>query len=474
VATHSHKAPDEKLYLNEAANAVKIPAWIIGIIGLAAAAGLATVLEPGFGRFYHAYLISFGFVLAISVGSLFFVLVTHLVRAGWCTSFRRIPESLAAALPYLGVMALPIIVSVMSKDASLYPWAISLEGVKDEHALVEPAEHTGILLAAADEHAAAGEAAHDAAAHAGKDPHAPREAGYHAAFGYKDKGVLTQAKRPWLNPVFFSVRIVLYFVVLSAVALYFYRNSRRQDETHDPDISRKLSKSAPVAIILFALSVTFAVFDLLMSLDHHWYSTIFGVYFFAGAMIACLSTTIIVLNILQRTGYLTKSVTVEHYHDIGKFMFGFIVFWAYIAYSQYMLQWYANLPEITPWWLRRGASVGQDAPEVSVSFGVVSLILLFGHFVIPFCFLMSRHVKRNRDLLLLGAAWLLFFCWFDLYWLVAPELNNGTWYFPWVEIAAAVGVISIFVAIVAGIMARAPLRATHDPRLKEALAFHNI
>ena len=474
MATHSHKAPDEKLYLNEAANAVKIPAWIIGIVGLALAAGLASFLEPGFGRFFHAYLISYCFVLAISVGSLFFVLVTHLVRAGWCTNFRRIPESFAAAMPYLGVMALPIVVSVMMKDGSLYPWAIPLEGVKDHHAQVESAAQTGVLLASTDNHAVSGEAVLVASSYAGKDPHAPKSPGYHSAYGYKDKGPLTQAKRAWLNPEFFSVRIVLYFVVLSAVALYFYRHSRRQDESHDPEISRKLSKSAPVAIILFALSVTFAVFDLLMSLDHHWYSTIFGVYFFAGAMIACLSTTIIVLNILQRTGYLTKSVTVEHYHDIGKFMVGFIVFWAYIAYSQYMLQWYANLPEITPWWLRRGASVGQDAPEASVSFGVISLMLLFGHFVIPFCFLLSRHIKRNRDLLLLGAAWMLFFCWFDIYWLVAPELNNGVWYFPWVEIAAAVGVIGIFVAIVSGILSKAPLRATHDPRLKEALAFHNI
>lgn len=463
--------PSEKLRLNEAGAAVAIPAWIVGVIGVGAAAGLATVLEPGFGRFYHAYLISFMFVLALALGGLFLTMVTHLVRAGWIASIRRIPETLAATIPYLGILALPIIISVMSQDGSLYPWAVSLDGHEPEHhaAAVDsagtPADDFALLAAAepmADAH-------HGEGAYKKEKP-----VGYHTAYGYQDRGEFTEAKRPWLNPVFFSIRIVGYFIVWSILARMFYGMSRRQDETGDPDISRVLSVRAALGIVVFALTVTYGVFDLIMSLDHHWYSTIFGVYYFAGAMIGVFASTIVILNCLQRTGYLTGSVTTEHYHDLGKFMFGFIFFWGYIGFSQYMLQWYANLPETTPWWIRRGVALSVDAQPQTASFGVISLALLFGHLLIPFAFLISRHIKRNRDLLLLAAVWMLVFCWLDLYWLIAPELNNGAFYFPWVELAAAVGVIGLFVGIFVSILGKAPLRSLKDPRLGEALAFQNI
>jgi hypothetical protein len=296
--------------------------------------------------------------------------------------------------------------------------------------------------------------------------------GYYAAYGYTTYDFMSQAKRAWLNPTFFSVRLVLYFVIWSAIARHFYALSREQDRTGDPDITRRLSARAPLTIVVFALSVTFAVFDLLMSLDHHWYSTIFGVYYFAGAMIATFATAIVALNVLHRGGFLTRSVNVEHFHDLGKFLFGFTFFWGYIAFSQYMLQWYASILEATPWWIRRGASTAEET--VNPEFAGLSIVLLVGHFLIPFPFLLSRHIKRNRVALLCGAVWLLVMCWIDLFWLVMPELNNGVWYFGIPEIGCAVGLIGLFVAIVVSIARHAPLRPLKDPRLHEAVAFHNI
>lgn len=194
-------------------------------------------------------------------------------------------------------------------------------------------------------------------------------------------------------------------------------------------------------------------------------------------MIATFASIIVVANILQRTGFLGASVNTEHYHDLGKLMFGFIVFWAYIGFSQYMLQWYANIAETIPWWSRRGVSTAtydENTYGAVGQYGTFSLILLFGHFVIPFIFLLSRHIKRNRDLLLLGAVWMLVMCWIDLYWLIMPELNNGVFYFGLPEVLCAVGLIGVFVAIVTGMLAKAPLRPIKDPRLPESLAFHNI
>ena len=138
-------------------------------------------------------------------------------------------------------------------------------------------------------------------------------------------------------------------------------------------------------MVLFALSLNFAAFDLLMSLDPHWFSTIFGVYYFAASVVAFLAVMPKILYGLQMRGILKNAVTVEHYHDFGKLLFGFIVFWAYIAFSQYMLIWYGNLPEETEWFLKRQTG----------EWTTVSLILIFGHFVVPFLLLVSRMIKRR-------------------------------------------------------------------------------
>jgi len=201
-----------------------------------------------------------------------------------------------------------------------------------------------------------------------------------------DDEALHQKVAYYLNPGFFAVRAVLYFVVWIGLARFFLRRSITQDESGDPALTQRMERGSPAALLLFALTVTFASFDWLMSLEPKWFSTIFGVYYFSGAAVGFLAAIILLVMLLQATGRLTSSVTVEHYHDLGKLLFGFVVFWGYIAFSQYMLIWYANIPEESVWYLARQQG----------SWKWVSLVLLFGHLLIPFFGLLPREAKRRK------------------------------------------------------------------------------
>src|SRR5262249_17551674 len=163
-------------------------------------------------------------------------------------------------------------------------------------------------------------------------------------------------------------------------------------------------------MLIFALTISFAGFDWLMSLQPHWYSTIFGVYTFAGAFVSSLAVLGLMTIALQRSGLYKRVSTVEHRHDIGKLEFAFIVFWSYIAFSQFMLIFYANLPEETIFF--RSRWVG--------SWVSLSWLLVVGHFVFPFSFLLSRHVKRHPLGFTVASAWIVFIHYIDMYWLVLP------------------------------------------------------
>jgi hypothetical protein len=178
-----------------------------------------------------------------------------------------------------------------------------------------------------------------------------------------------------------------------------------------------------------------------------------------------------VVYLLQRTGYLNRTITTEHYHDLGKFLFGFTFFWGYIAFSQYMLLWYASIPEETGWYARRGAT----SVDAGINgFTTVSLLLLFGHLLIPFAGLLSRHVKRAKEILVFWAVWLLVFHWLDMYWVIMPEFDDGHVHFGLIEILCFLGIGGIYVAGLLRIGLRHALRPVMDPRLPESLTFQNI
>ncbi len=371
-------------------------------LGFGIAAAVAAAGHEAGRSFFFAYLLNYAFTLSLALGALFFVILQHLTRAGWSVVLRRLAEGLAATLPVLALLFVPILLGLHH----LYHWS---------HAEV---------------------AAHDP---------------------------LLQKKAAYLNVPFFVLRWAVYLAAWSLLARFFLRRSTAQDASGDPAETHAMQRRAAPAMLAFGVTVTFAAFDLLMSLDAHWYSTIFGVYFFAGCLVGFIALLIVVAFVLQRAGLLTHAITREHYHDLGKLLFAFVVFWAYIAFSQYMLIAYANLPEETGWFLRRQSG----------GWGWVGLLLVFGHFLLPFLALLSRTPKRRKRLLVPVAVWVLAMHWVDLFFLVAPERSPDRFALFAADLALLVGFAGAMTAVFARTFKDRSLLAEGDPRLAESLTFEN-
>lgn len=213
-------------------------------------------------------------------------------------------------------------------------------------------------------------------------------------------------------------------------------------------------------MILFAVTINFAAFDWIMTLDPHWFSACLGIYYFAGCVVATLAAMTLIVFTLQRFNYL-QDITLEHYHDLGKLLFGFTMFWAYIAFSQYLLIWYANIPEETLWYAHRQTGGWQ----------YVGLLLIVGHFLIPLFGMMSRHVKRNPSALAAWAAFLLLMRLVDVFWLVKP-VYASTISVTAADVLCLIGVAAIATRSVLKRMAAVDLVPTADPHLEESVAFH--
>ncbi|RLE25998.1 MAG: quinol:cytochrome C oxidoreductase [Acidobacteria bacterium] len=388
--------------LEEMSSRILMMAGVLLVVGGGGAIGLALGSDGGMHRLAETYLVSFAYFLSLALGALFFVLLQHLTHAGWSVVVRRLAEALSVNVILMAVLVIPVLLNM----EHLYHWA-----------------HPG----AAD---------HDA---------------------------ILAGKTPFLNPQFFTIRLVVYFAIWSLLAWFFFSNSRKQDSTADPKFTRRMEALSAPGMILFALSLNFAAFDLLMSVNPHWFSTIFGVYFFAGSVVVIMATLVILAAYLQRQGRLQGIVTVEHYHDLGKLLFGFVVFWAYIAFSQYMLYWYGNIPEETVWYLTRQTG----------NWTGISVALLFGHFVIPFLALVSRFPKRRPRLLVLAALWMLAMHWLDLYYLVGPEFHPEGASIGLMDILCFLGMGGLFFLVLAWRLRKIALVPVGDPRLAESLSFEN-
>ena len=274
---------------------------------------------------------------------------------------------------------------------------------------------------------------------------------------------LLQWKAPYLNVPFFLTRALFFFAIWSGIAVFYYRGSRGQDATGDLGVSARLRRFAGPAIIVLALTQSFASIDWIMSLTPHWYSTMFGVYFFAGSFVGFIALLSILAVAMRGAGLLDTVISAEHLHDVGKLLFGFTAFWAYIAFSQFFLMWYASMPEETIWYKAR----------MEGSWLTMSFLLMAGHFVAPFFYLMGRDVKRRGATLAIGAGWLLVMHFVDLYWQVMPTLHPEGIRPSVLDVAALVAVGGCFVAAASWLMRRQALVPLRDPRLAESLAFEN-
>ena len=433
----------EKLRLGERARPAFMAAAIVAAVGLALSLVLGYGKDGGLRRFYFAYLFGYAFFLSIALGALFFVLMQHLTRAGWSVTVRRIGEAIAATIPVLGILSVPLLAAIAAQKGTPYPWALPLSTATPE--AVRAAER-------------------------GEASEAPDTNGADAVEHPTLDSVVLQ-KRAWLNPGFVIGRVVFYFAIWSWMALWYRKQSVDQDKSVDPAATSRMQVLSGICMLVLGLTLTGAAGDLIMSLDPHWFSTIFGVYYFAGSAVASFAVLIIAARLLQRAGYLNRSITVEHYHDLGKYLFGFTFFWGYIALSQYMLLWYANIPEEITWFERRGATT--VASRVT-GWSWVIVAILFGQLLVPFAGLMSRHVKRRPGVLLAWAVWALAFHLLDVYWLVMPQCPKFTVASIAVDLAAVVGIGGAVVATFLHYLGAASLRPIADPRLQESLAFQNV
>ena len=359
----------------------------------------AFVFEPQ--RAFFDYLWIFIFLISIAVGSLGLVALEYMVGATWSTPFRRVFEITASIVPYLIILAIPLFFGLHD----LFHWS-----------------HEDVVKA--------------------------------------DK-ILT-AKEPYLNVQFFTIRTAVILLLWTLFYLLLTRNSEKQDESGDPKFTVKNIKISMVFGPLFLITLTVMAIDWMMSLEPHWFSTIFGVYYFAGTILAALSVNTFILINLKEGNYLPSQVQEKNFYSLGTLIFAFTVFWGYIGFSQYMLIWYSDLPEETFWMIQRWEG----------SWKYVSIGLIFLHFVIPFLILVGRQAKTNLKLLKIMAVWMLVMHAYDLFWLIMPTYMKDGVSFSWTELSFPLIVTGLTIILFKLKADKKNLIPVGDPKLQAGLDFH--
>ena len=441
------------------------------VLAAVGAVGSLLAFSGDASRFGYSYLFALMVILTMVFGALFLVIIQHFTAGHWGVTTRRIVEVVMSGAPLAAILAIPLFVGVATGQFHMYDEWMAGHGDHDDHAHEDEHDHDGeheheegseeaTDEAAGDEHGSllvprtvhAQEHGADAD-HAEGHAHTPQmQAAHHH---------ILQHKAAYLNVPGWFARALVYFLIWIGLALFFWRNSRKQDETKDLQLTIKMKAATPMAAILFGLSITFAAFDWMMALEPAWYSTIFGVVIFAGSCVSILAFTSIVGMSLAKNSLVGNAINTEHIHDIGKLLFGFMCFWTYVSFSQWMLIWYAGIPEEATWFHKRWDHGG---------WSVWSLSLLLGHFVFPFLFLVSRVVKRNFGLMAFGAAWLLGMHVADIYWYVLPQAgplsgNLG-------DVGALLFVGGMFFTYVFFMLTKVPLVPIGDPRLQRCIQHH--
>ncbi|MBU0560266.1 MAG: quinol:cytochrome C oxidoreductase [Bacteroidetes bacterium] len=356
------------------------------------------MLEPVRSAFNNAIMLMF--LSSIGVGSLFFVALEYLGGAVWSTPFRRISEFLAAVLLILPIVVLPLLFNLHD----LFHWT-----------------HLDVV----------------------------------------ESDKILSGKSGYLNASFFIIRTVAFYAIWILFFVLITRNSYKQDLSGDQKLTAKNIKLSAIFMPLFAITVTFSAIDWLMSLEPHWFSTIFGVYYFSGTVLAGLAAVTFIVVVLNENGYLAKGIIKDHYYSLGALLFAFTNFWAYIAFSQFLLIWYANLPEETVWFLQRWEG----------SWIAVSLALLLIRFLIPYFGLLSQPSKMNPKRLKTISIVILFAHFLDLYWLIMPTYSRDGFVFGWIEIGFLILTVGLLITVFILRSKNTNMIAIGDPKLKRGLNF---
>jgi len=405
---------------------------MIALILMVSGAALATLtLFSDLGRFWHNYLIMFMFLMSLAAGALFYVALEYIIGASWSTPIRRVFECLAGLIPWVALLAVPL-VFFGGMEQLYHHWLPHHEtAIHAEHGAVQQGSH--------------------GSSHTAKTAQVQSE--------HKLDPII-EGKRGYLNKPFFVFRAFLCFGLWYLFYHLLIRNSRLQDQNGDQGLTGKNIRISAVFMLVFPVTLSMAAFDWMMSLEPHWFSTMFGVYYFAGTLVAAMAVITIVTVNLRESGYLHPETHRDTYFSLGLLMFAFNVFWAYIVVSQFMLIWYGNLPEETVWFAHRYGG----------GWTVIVWFLFVFHFVVPFFALLSRSQKTNPKRLLFMAKWLLLAHVLDLYFIIMPAYRDGG-YFHWMD----VGFLALAVGIVMMVFSRKASRTSlvpwKDPKLNLGLGF---
>ena len=413
----------------------------LGLFGLLGIVASAFFFFNNTATFAYSWLFAVFFCFTFVVGGCFWILLHSASNSSWGVAVRRIWENLANMVIPLVILASPLLLPTVNRP--LYEWM---------------GHHDNAKVLADHHHSTVKEALHHLVVEGDPEQHLAPNPHLHVLvtkFGYMN---LTT----WFS---WYSRFVAYFLVLWFIARTLRGRSLKQEQ--DGDIKHTIWSRQFSCIVLlpFALTVTFAAYDWLVGLDYNWFSTMWGVYIFAGCAWSSMALSILVVTWLRSLGYLQKVVTGEHYHLMGKLLFAFTVFWAYISFSQYFLIWYANITEETRFYLTRNTE----------EWRAVSIFILLGHFIGPFLFLLSQKRKKNPVIISLGCLWILFMHVVDIYWIVIPErgpsLGIGV-FAPgaWVQdIAALCAVFGTMGFLYLRGLAKYSLYPWRDPRLIESV-----
>ncbi len=371
-------------------------ALFVGVVALAACAAGA-VARPD--QFFRSYLLAFVFWNGLTVGAMAVLMLQYLTGGAWGIAIRRELEAATRTLPLTALAFLPVLAGLHW----LYEWT-----------------HADVV--ASDE--------------------------------------ILRKKALYLNTPFFVTRAVIAFAAWFAVAYYLNRWSLAQDSRPDPAVNRRLQRLSGAGLVIYGLTTTFTSVDWVMSLEPHWYSTMYGVLFMIGQALGALAlATAAVLRVAALepvSGFLGG----RHLHDLGKMMFAFTMLWAYVNFSQYLIVWSGNLPEEISWYLARFRG----------GWGWVGLALLLFNFALPFLLLLSRQANRNPKALGTAALLLLAMRFVDVSWLLLPTFSKGSFRVSWMDLAAPIGLGGLWLAFYARNLAARPLLPVNDPGFEEALA----
>jgi hypothetical protein len=379
---------------------------VAGVAAGIAAAGLGLTALGGLAHPRQAlasYLVAFVYWLGLALGALILLGAFHASKARWPVVLRRFLETIPQTIPLFVVLFIPIALGLRH----LFLWA-------------DPGALSGELLH------------------------------------------LVEHKRPFLNVPFFLARAALYFAVWIGVASVLRALSVRQDATGGHELTRRQRALGAGSLPFLALTLSFAAFDWMMSLDPRFYSTIFGVYWFAGSFMGVFAILIVAAAATRGDpAQFGHHLNADHVHSLGKFLLAFTAFWAYIGFSQFMLIWIANIPEEVPWYVVR-----TDSP-----WGKVGLFLAVGHFLVPFFLLLSRDLKRDVRKLAWVASWLLLVHLVDIHWIVMPRIHPDGPSPSWMDLTAFVGVGAAALAFLIFRMRGAATVPVRDPYLEESLRY---